>query len=282
MSRAFPSVGSFVPAKYDGGTRAGAPTFGVLHDAETPLQAGYAASIASYFQRCTNSTSAHFMVDPVATVQMLDTARVAWHCGNGNPRSIGIEQAGYASFTTAQWTTAAGLAQLRRVAQLLVDIRNVHHIGLYWMTDQQLRDAHAGRIIGGWATHAQCSAVLGGSVHSDPQPHYPTAQLMATANQIASPPPPPPVPAPIRTGSIPTVLGDDMPTVMQAGDKPPVLVVGGLFVELHTPAEIANALAAYNSGNLDSTGKPAPVWVEPGTLNDLIAQSQRAVRGGAA
>lgn len=180
----FPSVTGFTQCKYDGGAQpAGGVKFGVLHDAETPLSAGYAQSIASYFTRNTNSTSAHFMVDPIATVQMLDTSRIAWHCGNGNTRSIGVEQAGYASFTPAQWTTADGHAQMARVAALMRNINAAHGIGLYWMTDQQLRDAYAGKITGGWATHAQCSRVLGGSTHTDPTPNYPLTQLMALANQ---------------------------------------------------------------------------------------------------
>lgn len=93
-----------------------------------------------------------------------------------------------------------------------------------------------------------------------------------------------PVPAPTRTRSgAAIVLGDDMPTVMQSGSKPPILVVGGLFVELRSEAERANALRAYNTGVTDvnpETGLPQPVWVEDGTLSDLIAQSQQAVRGG--
>src|SRR5690242_2801704 len=51
---AFPSITGFVQAKYDGGPRPGAPTFGVWHDAETPLEPGYALAIANYFTRCTN------------------------------------------------------------------------------------------------------------------------------------------------------------------------------------------------------------------------------------
>jgi hypothetical protein len=93
---------------------------------------------------------------------------------------------------------------------------------------------------------------------------------------------------PAPTSGAALVLGDDMPTVIQAGTKPPVLVVGGLFVELRTKAEQVNALLAYNSGIknadgspfVDADGIPGPVWVEAGTLDNLIAQSQQAVRGG--
>jgi hypothetical protein len=97
---------------YDGGDRPGPPTFAVLHDAETPLAVGFAKSIAGMFSRPVKdprrTTSAHFMVDPVETIQLLDTGRVAWHCGNGNPRSIGVERAGYASFTRASGRRPTG------------------------------------------------------------------------------------------------------------------------------------------------------------------------------
>jgi hypothetical protein len=69
-----------------------------------------------------------------------------------------------------------------------------------------------------------------------------------------------------------------MPTVMQSKSKPPILVVGGLFVELRTPAEIKNACIAYNQQQpKDADGVPSPVWVEDQTLSVLIAQSQKAV-----
>jgi hypothetical protein len=84
-----------------------------------------------------------------------------------------------------------------------------------------------------------------------------------------------PTPTP-RHGAI--LLGDDMPTVLQSASKPPILVVGGLFVELRSKAEQVNALIAYNQGQpLDADGVPSPVWVEDGTLANLIGQSQKAV-----
>lgn len=176
------SVTAVITAKWNGGPRPGPPTFGVLHDAETPLEAGYARAIANMFATTTTQKSATYMVDPVDTFQLLDESLIAWHVGNANPRSIGVEQAGYAAFSLAQWSTPAAFQQEARVAQLMREIQGRHGIGLYWMSDQQLRDAHAGRIVGGWATHDQCTRVIGGSTHTDPAPNYPLARLMAAAN----------------------------------------------------------------------------------------------------
>lgn len=192
---AFPSVAGLVQARWNGGAQlAGAPTFAVLHSAETPLANGYAASIASYFTRNANETSAHFMVGPDAAYQLLDTGLVAWHCGNGNRRSIGVEQAGYAAFSREQWLTEAGRAQVGRLAQLMREIRDAHGIGLYWMSDAQLRGAWNGGHKGGWTTHDQCRRVLGGTSHTDPMPNYPLDALMAAATGTTTPPPAPPAP----------------------------------------------------------------------------------------
>jgi len=182
-SPAFPSITGFVQAKYDGGARPGAPTFGVWHDAETPLAAGYALAIANYFTRCTNQTSAHFMLGPEAGYQLLDTSRVGWHCGNGNPRSIGVENCGYVSFAPDQWLSpAAGLPQLQRGADLIREIAAVHGIQPRWMTDPaEILACHRGDHVGGWITHNQASQIIGGSSHTDPMPTYPLQQLMALA-----------------------------------------------------------------------------------------------------
>jgi hypothetical protein len=171
-----------VSARRHGGRRAGgAPTFGVLHSAETPLRPGYAAAIARYF-RDSAPTSCHYMTDPAETWGVLDDVLVAWHCGTGNTNSVGLEQAGRAAMTRADWLSLEGMAQLRRNAAVMQACRRAYGIGLWWMTDAQLRDAHARRIVGGWATHDQCRRVLGGTTHTDPGGGFPLDVQMQLAN----------------------------------------------------------------------------------------------------
>lgn len=190
-------VSGQVTAPNNGGRRKlGAPRFGVLHSAETPLQAGYAASIARYF-RDRAPTSCHYMTDPAETWGVLPDELVAWHVGNANPNSLALEQAGYARMSRAEWTNPEGLAQLDRNAVVMRAARDRYGIGLYWMTDQQLRDAHAGRIVGGWATHDQCRRVIGGTSHTDPGGGFPYDLQMEKANGGA--PVPAPAPAPVPT-----------------------------------------------------------------------------------
>lgn len=171
-----------VTARSAGGQRKGGdPTFGVLHSAETPLAAGYAAAIARYF-RDKAPTSCHYMTDPAETWGVLDDSRVAWHCGTGNTNSVALEQAGRASMTRAQWLVPEGISQMHRNGAVIRACRAEYGIGAYWMTDQQLRDAHARRIVGGWATHDQCRRVLGGTTHTDPGGGFPLDVQMQIAN----------------------------------------------------------------------------------------------------
>jgi hypothetical protein len=121
---------------------------------------------------------------------------VAWHVGNANTRSIGVEQSGYASFPREQWLTPEGMDQHRRTAQLVRHARDEYGIGMYLMTDAQLLAAHRGQIIGGWATHAQCSRVIGGSDHTDPGGGWPADVVLALAAGQVPAPVPPPHPAP--------------------------------------------------------------------------------------
>lgn len=266
---------AYVQAKYHGGTMTSGPTFTVVHDAETPLARGYADSITEFFRKGPAAgTSAHAMVGPEKAVKLLPDNVVAYAAGpKANPRGWHLEQTGYASFTRAAWSAPLGVAQMLRVAACLREVHDTWGIPKRWCTDAQLRAAAAGdRSQGGISTHQQVARVLGGTTHTDPETNYPRDLLLVA---VLSPT------HRSRTGAAVTILGDDMPTVLQAGTKPPVLVVGGLFVELLSKEEQKNALLAYNHGQpVDADGVPLPVWVEARTLDNLIAQSQQAVRGG--
>ncbi|HET6911262.1 MAG TPA: peptidoglycan recognition family protein [Mycobacteriales bacterium] len=157
------------------------PTLIVIHDAETPLQAGYAVSLATnWFGTSRAGTSAHYIIDPVDVVKMLDENTVAWHVGpNGNGFTIGIEQSGYVSLSRAQWTTAAGMTQMGKVGALTAEIAARHGIPLRWATDDEIRAAARGTA-GGVCRHDDIRRVLGGTTHTDPAPNYPS-DLLAQA-----------------------------------------------------------------------------------------------------
>lgn len=176
------NVTQFVPAVNHGGRMTGKPTLLVVHDAETPLQRGYALSIArNWFgkpQPAGRESSAHYMTDPGATVQMVHTYDIAWHAGpNANGFTLGYEQAGYASYTRAQWTTPDGISQMNRLAAILAEDAKFYGVPVRLATDAQIRDAAHGHAAG-ICFHRDVTRVLHGTTHTDPGRNYPKDLLI--------------------------------------------------------------------------------------------------------
>lgn len=204
--------------------------------------------------------SAHLQI--MATGELVQYVRldtVAWAQGAGNSDWHSVETQGWPDkpLTGPQFETFARLLAWGHGA---------------WGWPLQVTDTPAGTGLG---THAMGGMAWGGHACPGTIRAAQRPALLDRARQLLNPTPTP-------AAGRPHVLEDDMPTVLQAAGRPPILVVGTLFVELRTPAEQTNALHAYNTGITapDVNGVPTAVWVEPGTLNDLIAQSQRQVRGG--
>jgi hypothetical protein len=175
-----------MPAKYHGGAQT--PTLQVIHSAETPLALGYAQAIGQMFaDGPAAGTSATKMIDPATVVTMLPLTVEAYHVGPvGNLDSVGYEQAGYAAFTRAQWTTSLGLDQLDILAAELAADGLAYGIPDRHLTDAQLAAWHAnGRRLedGGRCTHDQIHRVLGGTTHTDPMPNYPLDLLNAAVTR---------------------------------------------------------------------------------------------------
>jgi len=84
----------------------------VIHDVE-----GSYAGCISWFQNCSSSVSAHYVVrssDGQITQMVLEQYK-AWHVGIHNPYTIGIEHEGYQAqpgwYTTAMYTASANLVK---------------------------------------------------------------------------------------------------------------------------------------------------------------------------
>ena len=119
----------------------------VVHDTE----GGYEGAV-SWFANSHSQVSAHIVLkeDGSEATQMVAYARKAWHCGNFNSRSIGLELAGFAKagYGEHEWAVAA-----RIVAFLL----------------------HKHRLPGHWARHGTGAGFcrhydlgFAGGGHSDP------------------------------------------------------------------------------------------------------------------
>lgn len=201
---------ALVTYSYYSPTRGGSqdPNIGVIHSIESPLRPGYAKTLVgpAYFGSSAAGVSIHYLVDPVDTCQGLPETTVGFHVGGGNKGTIGIEQAGYARFSSAEWNTADGQRQMARLSALMADIsRRRPKIALRWLTDAQLRAAWGNPgVTGGWVTHDQMRRVIGGTTHYDPwnAPNATTAWPSGSVMAAAS-------------GGTPTLTGDwfDMATL---------------------------------------------------------------------
>jgi hypothetical protein len=77
-------------------------------------------------------------VDPIARVRLVDDQFAAWHASYANPMSIGWEQAGYARFKRAEWTTREGMKQLDTLALDMAEVAVRDGIPLVWLATDQV------------------------------------------------------------------------------------------------------------------------------------------------
>ena len=159
--------------------------FIVLHSMEAPEKGTTAESVARYFAAGTVKASAHFNVDADSIVQSVRENDIAYHAPP-NTHSIGVEHAGYARQTRAQWLDAYGLAMLRRSAGLVRALAAKHDVPLVFLSPAQLR---AGKR--GITTHANVSKAWGLTSHTDPGKGFPIDHYMAL---LYPPRPEPPQP----------------------------------------------------------------------------------------
>ena len=143
----------------------------------------------------TQIKSVHYVVGVNDICQSVPSEDIlAWHARGASKGSIGIEQEGYASFTSADWMSPQGSAMWHNTARLLADINQRRGIPLRFISGQALRDAyadHSNLAAGGVTTHrALTEAGVGGNDHTDPGTEYPMAEVLAVAAAGGAPPAP--------------------------------------------------------------------------------------------
>lgn len=165
-------ISKFLQAKnyYRGGNR---PNLIVIHDMEYPERPTGAEWCADYFATSAKA-SAHYCVDNDSIVQCVLDTDGAWHTPGSiggveiNRQSIGIEHAGYAKQTAAEWRDAYSTAMLEMSARLVAELCVKHMIPAVKLSPEQVR-AGARGICG----HDDCTKATKVGSHWDPGPHFP-------------------------------------------------------------------------------------------------------------
>ena len=145
----------------------------VVHTAEIAERAGAALAVARWFARRETEVSAHYCVDDRAVVQCVRERDIAWHARGGNATSIGIELAGVAAQSAAEWDDGYSRAVLVRAAELGARVCSRHRLPVVWLGPADLR---AGRR--GITGHADVSAAFKRSDHWDPGPAFPVGRFL--------------------------------------------------------------------------------------------------------
>lgn len=148
----------------------------VLHTMESPEKPGTARGVANWFAaENAPQASAHYCVDPDETVQCVLDTEVAWHAPGVNSRSIGIEQAGRAAQTYAQWGDDDSMAVLARSIDLCVALCQKWSIPAVLVGSSELHS-----LTRGITTHALVSnAYPDKGDHWDPGPNFPLGWYIA-------------------------------------------------------------------------------------------------------
>ncbi|MBI4929822.1 MAG: N-acetylmuramoyl-L-alanine amidase [Bacteroidetes bacterium] len=112
MSTDYPPALWVAAASCNYSSRTASVTAVVIHDVE-----GSYSSCISWFQNCSASVSAHYVVrsSDGQITQMVLESKKAWHVGSENGYTIGIEHEGYQAqtgwYTTAMYTASANLVK---------------------------------------------------------------------------------------------------------------------------------------------------------------------------
>lgn len=97
----------------------------VIHMTVSPCEPGGARKIAAFFRSVVSGGSAHYVVDPEETVQVVYDDVIAEHAPP-NPHSLGVEMCGYPESVWAvarlNWLRPNYRRMLRRTARLVAEL----------------------------------------------------------------------------------------------------------------------------------------------------------------
>lgn len=142
----------------------------VIHDMEAPEKNTTAENVASWFASDRSSrASAHYCVDNDSIVQCVRDQDVAWHAPGANHDGIGVELAGYARQTAAEWRDSYSTQMLeKQAAPLCRALAKKYNVPIRFVDREGLKRGERG-----FTTHNEVSKAFGRSSHWDPGPNFP-------------------------------------------------------------------------------------------------------------
>lgn len=168
------------PAKWHGDASNKPITRVVIHCTVSPTKAGGARTIARYFRGNTNPGSAHYVVDPSESVQVVYDSVVAFHAPP-NSHSLGVELCDPMTGPDSRWQDDAHQSMLKRAAVLVAQLCLAYEVPLTRLSVDQLQNGRKG-ICG----HVDVSNAFHQSSHWDPGPGFPWDQFMTYVRASAA------------------------------------------------------------------------------------------------
>lgn len=155
-----------------GGGFAAPPEQICFHSLQCKFIPGIGPELAKgYFRNPSNKSSCHAIADPSGTVDTVPIGQRAWHCGNGNATSLGLEHAGMAEYSREEWLVPLGVATLKngavRAAKFAVQL-GWRRSDIRWLSVDQVRNNERGL-----CTHNDMRLARGGTTHWDTGPGFP-------------------------------------------------------------------------------------------------------------
>lgn len=177
----------------------------VIHTMEAPEMGSTAENVAGFFKNqpkrgaldpvwCRKDpktgalvpwegASAHYNIDVDSIVCSVVEKDIAWHAGPVNGRSVGLEHAGYAKQTAAEWADDYSMAMLLRSAKFVAELCSRYDIPVKRLSAEEL---HAGAA--GLCGHVDVTnALSAGNGHKDPGPNFPWDWYLEQIRHFLSP-----------------------------------------------------------------------------------------------
>ncbi len=172
----------FIRARNYTAGRSGPVQLVVIHSMEAVEKPNTAEAVAAWFAGPqAPRASAHYCIDSDSTVQCVLESDVAWHAPGANHNGIGIEHAGYARQTAAEWSDDYSAKMLDRSAALAADICKRYGLPVKFVDYLGLRAGERGI-----TTHREVSKAFKRSTHTDPGLFFPMDSYIARVAACAS------------------------------------------------------------------------------------------------